>query len=106
MSDSLPQPQAATGAGESPVRDTTAEVAAIFVANKRDFLAFLERRVGSRAVAEDILQEAFVRGMGRLHTEDEGSVIAWFYRSLRNAAIDHHRRHKSANKALEALAAE
>jgi len=106
MSDSHPQPQPATGEGESPVRDTTAEVAAIFVANKRDFLAFLERRVGSRAVAEDILQEAFVRGLGRLNTDDEGSVIAWFYRALRNAAIDHHRRHQTANRALEALAAE
>src|SRR5215213_2258142 len=104
MSDNHPQPQAATGEGESPVRDTTAEVAAIFVANKRDFLAFLERRVGSRAVAEDILQEAFVRGLGRLNTDDEGSVIAWFYRALRNAAIDHQRRHQTANRALEALA--
>jgi len=28
-------------------------------------------------------------------------VIAWFYRTLRNAAIDHHRRHKTASKALE-----
>jgi len=28
-------------------------------------------------------------------------VIGWFYRTLRNAAIDHHRRHKTASKALE-----
>ena len=91
---------------DTAVQDTTPEVAAIFVANHRDFLAFLERRVGSKAIAEDILQEAFVRGMGRVRTDDKESVIGWFYRTLRNAAIDYHRRHKTASKALGAFAAE
>jgi RNA polymerase sigma factor (sigma-70 family) len=88
------------------VRETTPEVVAIFVARHRDFLSFLERRVGSRAIAEDILQDAFVRGMGRVDGSSEESVVAWFYRTLRNAAIDHHRRHKTAGKALDAFAAE
>jgi RNA polymerase sigma factor (sigma-70 family) len=96
---------------ERPARETTAEVAAVFVENHRDFLSFLERRVGSRAVAEDILQEAFVRGMGRLRLDDEedpsrSSIVGWFYRTLRNAAVDHHRRHGAANRALAAFAAE
>jgi RNA polymerase sigma factor (sigma-70 family) len=91
---------------ESRTQEPTPEVAAIFVANHREFLAFLERRIGSRAIAEDILQEAFVRGMGRMNAETEESVIAWFYRTLRNAAVDYHRRHKTASKALDALAAE
>lgn len=92
---------------EPVTRDVTGDVAAIFVANHRAFLAFLERRVGSRAIAEDILQEAFVRGMGaRLAADNEGSVIAWFYRALRNAAIDYHRRHKTASKALASFATE
>lgn len=86
--------------------DTAPEVSAIFVANHRAFLAFLERRVGSRAIAEDILQEAFVRGLGRVSANSEDSVIAWFYRTLRNAAVDYHRRHKTATKALDAFAAE
>jgi RNA polymerase sigma factor (sigma-70 family) len=88
------------------VQDTTPEVAAIFVANHRDLLAFLERRVGSRAVAEDILQEAFVKGMGRVRADDADSAVAWFYRTLRNAAVDYHRRHSTARKALESFAAE
>lgn len=91
---------------ETAVQDTTPEVAAIFVANHRDFLAFLERRVGSKAVAEDILQEAFVRGMGRVRTDDKESVVGWFYRTLKNAAIDYHRRHKTASKALDTFASE
>ena len=89
-------------AAERPIAD----VASVFVANHRNFLAFLERRLGSRAIAEEILQDAFVRGIGRVASDDEESVVAWFYRTLRNAAIDHHRRHKTASKALEAFAGE
>ena len=91
---------------ETPVQDTTPEIAAIFVENHRALLAALERRVGSRAVAEDLLQDAFVRSAGKLRADDEGSVIAWFYRTVKNAAVDYHRRRKTANKALESFAAE
>lgn len=83
------------------------EVVAALVANHREFLAFLERRVGNRALAEDILQEAFTRGLDKLDTIREGdSAVAWFYRVLRNAVIDHHRRHASATRGLDAFAAE
>jgi RNA polymerase sigma-70 factor (ECF subfamily) len=72
------------------------------VDNHRQFLAFLERRVGSSADAEDILQDAFVRGLGRAgQLRDEQSVIAWFYRSLRNALIDYWRRSGSERRIFE-----
>ena len=77
------------------------------VANHRAFLAFLERRVESRAVAEDILQEAFVRGLTKARDlRNEESTVAWFYRLLRNAVIDHYRRNATARRGLEALATE
>src|SRR5688572_6190632 len=98
------QVEADTSTDGEAARAVTPDVAAIFVANHRAFLAFLERRVGGRAIAEDILQEAFVKGMGRLDGRQDESVIAWFYRTLRNAAVDHHRRHKSAQRALDAFA--
>jgi RNA polymerase sigma-70 factor (ECF subfamily) len=83
------------------------EVVTALVKNHRDFLAFLQKRVGDRALAEDILQEAFVRGLHKLETlENDESATAWFYRILRNAVIDHHRRRTSADKKLEAFAAE
>lgn len=106
MSESARHSEAPAIDAEAPVQDTTSEVAAIFVANHRDFLSFLERRVGSRAIAEEILQEAFVRGIGKVRVDDEQSVVGWFYRTLRNAAIDYHRRHETASKALHAFAAE
>ena len=69
----------------------------------RQFLAFVERRVESREVAEDILQSAFVRSLERSHEiRDEESVVAWFYRVLRNAVIDHYRSRDARDRALEA----
>lgn len=73
----------------------------------RDFLAFLERRVGDRAVAEDILQDAFVKSIERGDDVRDGeAAVAWFYRVLRNAVIDHYRRSGVRGKALEAFAKE
>lgn len=77
------------------------------VANHREFLAFLERRVGDRALAEDLLQEAFVRSIDRLgELREDESARAWFYRTLRNAVTDHYRRRAAADRRIEALAAE
>jgi RNA polymerase sigma-70 factor (ECF subfamily) len=73
----------------------------------RQFLSFLERRVGSRAAAEDILQDAFVRGLRRADTlRSQESAVAWFYRLLRNAITDHYRRRGAEQRALQRLAAD
>lgn len=85
----------------APVED----IAATLVANHRDFLAFVERRVGNRATAEEILQDAFVRSMDKLDTVKD-TAIGWFYRVLRNAIIDHHRRNAAAERKHEAYAKE
>jgi RNA polymerase sigma factor (sigma-70 family) len=69
------------------------------------FLAFLRRRVESEAMAEDILQDAYARSLEKLdEVRDEDSVVAWFYRILRNAIADHFRRvgvEKRAHAELE-----
>ena len=77
------------------------------VDSHRDFLSFLERRLGDRALAEDILQDAFVKSIEkREQLRDDEAAVAWFYRLLRNAVIDHHRRSSVRNRALESLARE
>lgn len=73
----------------------------VLVENHRRFLAFLERRVGSREAAEDILQDAFVRSLDRAETvRDREAIIPWFYRLLRNAVVDHYRRTGAEERAL------
>jgi RNA polymerase sigma factor (sigma-70 family) len=72
-------------------------------AQRKQFLSFVERRVSDFALAEDILQTAYLRAFE--HRDDfqpTESVAAWFYRLLRNAVIDSYRRHASKEKALVA----
>lgn len=75
--------------------------------NHRAFLRYLERRVGDRALAEDILQDAFVKVVARPGTApNDEAIVPWFYRTLRNAAIDQFRRRGSAERAYETFARE
>jgi RNA polymerase sigma factor (sigma-70 family) len=83
----------------------TPVVVEALVANHRAFLAFVERRVGNRALAEEILQEALVKSLDKAGEIDE-TAVGWFYRVLRNAIIDHHRRQATQARRLDALAAE
>ncbi len=90
---------------EEPGKPPSAAVVETFVANHREFLRYVERRIGNHAAAEEIVQEAFVRSLD--HGDDiRESVIGWFYRVLRNAVIDHQRRQAVSARRLEALAAE
>jgi RNA polymerase sigma-70 factor (ECF subfamily) len=85
---------------------TSYDVVETLVANHRQFLSFLEKRVESREVAEDILQEAFVRGLDSASLRSADSATAWFYRALRNAIVDHYRRRGTETRVLEQVAAE
>lgn len=86
------------------VRDNVLEA---LVGNHQRFLAFLERRVGSRETAEDILQDGFVRALERTDTlNNEESAVAWFYRLLRNALVDYYRRRATEDRALAAATQE
>jgi RNA polymerase sigma-70 factor (ECF subfamily) len=81
------------------------EVLKALVDNHQRFLAFLTRRVDSAEVAEDILQEGFARALVAAgQVRDRGSIVAWFYRLLRNAVTDHYRRQGAESRALETMA--
>src|SRR5215218_6273114 len=81
----------------------TDTVVARLLANHRRFLDFLTARVGSREDAEEILQDAFVRGLQKAgEVRDDESAVAWFYRLLRNAVTDHYRRTAAGRKAMYA----
>jgi len=99
---------AAVGVSRAAVeRDPqTPEVLRVLTANHSRFLDFVERRVGSRDQAEDILQEAFVRSLGHTPPENADSATAWFYRVLRNAITDYYRRQGTQERALYRYAVE
>ena len=69
---------------------------------RRQFLRFVEGRVNSPATAEDIIQAAYIRAMEKASTlQQHESAVAWFYRILRNAVIDHYRHRAAEDRALE-----
>jgi RNA polymerase sigma factor (sigma-70 family) len=92
----------------APVQaDSDTPPLATLVAHRHEFLGFLQRRLGDRALAEDILQEAFTRSVGKLtQLEQEESAVAWFYRVLRNAVTDYQRRSGVARRKLDELSRE
>lgn len=82
----------------------TDQVVQRLLAGHREFLTFLERRLGNRAQAEDVLQDAFVRGLPKLRSVEPASAVKWFYQVLRNAVVDLSRRRGTSESALEQLA--
>ena len=100
-------PSRESGAGGQELPVGSPDSLRLLLDNHARFLAFVERRVGSRDEAEDILQEAFVRSLDRASSlRDAGSAKAWFYRVLRNAMTDHFRRQDSRGRAISRMAAE
>jgi RNA polymerase sigma-70 factor (ECF subfamily) len=78
----------------------------LLVGRQRALLAFLERRLGSRADAEEVLQAAYARALERGVPEGDDGVVPWFYRVLRNALVDRARRLDAERRSLERLARE
>jgi RNA polymerase sigma factor (sigma-70 family) len=78
------------------------------LAKRGEFLAFVERRTGGdRALAEDILQDAFAKSVERLgELRTPAAATAWFYRVLRNASVESHRRSDRRARALNLVEAQ
>lgn len=79
----------------------------VLLAHRAEFVAFVAARVEDRGAAEDLVQEALVRAMDGVKTLRAGdALLGWFYRVLRNAITDHHRRRGASARAMERLAEE
>ncbi|HEU5401429.1 MAG TPA: sigma-70 family RNA polymerase sigma factor [Terriglobales bacterium] len=77
------------------------------VQHHASFLRFLLSRVSDSSIAEDILHSAYLKALeheNQLHADD--SVVAWFYRILRNSVIDYYRRNAARSSAHDRYASE
>jgi RNA polymerase sigma factor (sigma-70 family) len=85
--------------GEEPMQSAAIDSLAT---QRSRFLQFVRRRVDSSATAEDILQSAYTRALEQSPAlRNEESAVAWFYRILRNAVIDHYRHRTAEDRALD-----
>ena len=71
------------------------------------FLGFARSRTGDPDLAADLVQECLMKAIkaDNVPADSEG-VVTWFYRILRHAIIDAHRRRTTRDQALEKLAYE
>ena len=101
MEPALPRPAApsptdvtrsACGPTPLPDRREPPTLAALFQAEEGPLLNFALGLVGRRSVAEDLVQEAFLR-LHQVWGEVE-NPRAWLYRSLRNLSLNHLRDHR------------
>jgi RNA polymerase sigma-70 factor (ECF subfamily) len=77
------------------------------IESRGQFLGFLKKRIASPQVAEDLLQNAFVKSLEKGGAiKDEESVVAWFYRVLRNAVVDHYRQSGRSTQELSGILAD
>ena len=90
-------------AGEGLDRGLLSELYALYAPDGIR-LAFL--LTGDRALAEDLVQDAFARLVGRLqHLRDRGAFGAYLRRTIVNLATSHFRRRRVERAYLERLAA-
>lgn len=102
-----------TSARANSSRSIRPDVEIALVENHRDFLRFLVRRVGKMDIAEDILQQFYLRAVSRgSELRQSESVVAWLYRVLRTTLVDHYRRESTRRRReadyaeMEALSSE
>ena len=85
------KPSAASPPVAFPLPADQGTLAALFEAEESAVLGFAIGLVGRRSVAEELVQEAFLR-LHQLWGQVE-NPRAWLYRSLRNLALNHLRDH-------------
>lgn len=79
----------------------------VLVVERERFHRFLAARLGDATVADDLLQDSLLVALRKGGTLRRGErVVAWFYRILRRAIVDHYRRQARDRLRLDRLGKE
>lgn len=104
-SHNLPKVSAVESDGFAAVQGNgRPDILSLLLARESDFRAFLRRRIADDALAEDLLQQSFLRAVQQEHhVRRPDQIVAWFYRILRNAAVDYYRARAASERKIEAF---
>ena len=73
------------------------EIGPILIENRRAFLCFLTRRMGTRDMAEEVLQEFYIRAISKSSDiKKRNSVLQWLYRVLNSTLADYYRAERAS----------
>jgi RNA polymerase sigma factor (sigma-70 family) len=93
----VPRPRQA---GRAAVGATEAEIEAVYRARFNDFCSVANSIIGERERARDAVQEAFAGALRRRHQwRRRGSLEAWLWTAVVNAAHDDQRRQNARGRA-------
>lgn len=86
--------------------DSATGVAVVYTELRHALLAFLRKHTGDAQVAEDLLHDVMIKALAATHDEAQapGNLTGWLYAVARNAAMDHHRRHRPTEELPQELA--
>lgn len=80
---------------------------AILIERRVQFLRFLQKRLGDRDEAEDVLQDFYLRVLLKGdQIRDGNSIVAWLHTVLKSVMVDHFRREATRRDAHQLMAAE
>jgi RNA polymerase sigma-70 factor (ECF subfamily) len=71
------------------------------LAHRARFVSFVRSQIGDRAAAEDIVQGALAQLVAEPRSLSGQDLLRWFYRVLRNAIVDRHRRRAAESRGIE-----
>jgi RNA polymerase sigma-70 factor (ECF subfamily) len=71
------------------------------LAQRPRFVSFVRSQIGDRAAAEDIVQGALAQLVAEPRNLTGQDLLRWFYRVLRNAIVDRHRRRAAESRGVE-----
>ena len=87
--------------------DKQALVSKQLATERQRFLKFIVSRVGDTILAEDLLQESFLRCLNTSRLpEDEDKIPAWFYQVIKNVVNDYFRQQSKDRKKISAYGEE
>lgn len=99
--------QQRTNRHERRVGPLSPELASLLVERRDYFLRYLQRRVGNRAQAEDILQDGYVRVLMKAdQIREPSAALSWVHTVLKSVLADHFRNAAAADKAQRLMVAE
>jgi RNA polymerase sigma-70 factor (ECF subfamily) len=88
-------------------RTKNVDILSSLLTRESDFRSFLRRRIADEALAEDLLQQSFLRAVQQEHAvRRPEQIMPWFYRILRNATVDYYRSRAANDRKIEAFTEE
>ncbi len=87
--------------------NATNDIITGLISSRSKFLGYVRTRVSDPDLAEDILQDCFLKAVRSAPAlRDEERLVQWFYRVLRNAITDAYRRRAAETRRMDAYALE